>query len=382
MRIKGINRALFLLFVQVVTVQIGTAQEQEHSDYLLRKVGNLYILNVGANDGVKGHTVYNLYFEKDKRLPLIRLKYKTEREYFGTVQVTQLFPEYSVVRIISRVMAKEPEGNRIVLVSKGLPEKLMRRVKGFGDVWTEPEDILPKEEPVIKEVVTNIKDESYKPFSVGINYFREFDEIAKPITNNLQQDLNTNIYFGNGLFTSSFSSNGGINLTASKMLTSFLAVEGGLTYINQKSTLKSVRNPEYIPDVGLVSVKEWDFDIKTSILSWSLTAQVSQFSKAVSFFTGRELNRRYAPRIGIGVNYATVEVKMDQRVVIEKLFGEEEQAPSDKKSLGGYWGMHAVAGVDYYLQHVKLFAEIQYTTWFSDKFNSDIPFRVGAAVLF
>lgn len=367
--------------LQVSMYSTINAQGQEHKNFLLKKVGNLYILNVGANDGVKNHTVYNLYFEKDKRLPFLRIKFKTEREYFGAVQVTQIFPEYCVVRIISKVMEKEPEGNKIILVSKGLPDEIMRRLQSIS-AGSPLKQTVFEEEPVVKTIVPEFKDESYKPFSVGINYFREYDGIAKPVTNNLIDELNKKIYSGNGIFTPSFTSNGGINLTVSKMLASFLTVEGGLAFIKQKSILKSVLNPETEIPEGLVSVKRWDFDMNTTIINWSLTFQFSQFSKAVSFFTGRQLERRYVPRIGIGVDYASAETTMKQNVLIGKLTGNQELAPFDKQSLGGFWGLHAVAGLDYYLQAVKFYAEINYNTWFSDKYNADFPFRIGASVFF
>lgn len=367
--------------LQAGVYSTANAQDQEHKNFLLKKVGNLYILNVGANDGVKNHTVYNLYFEKDKRLPLLKIKFKTEREYFGAVQVTQIFPEYCVVRIISKVMDKEPEGNKIVLISKGLPDELMRRLQSMS-TGSPVEQTVIEEEPVVKTIEPEFKDESYKPFSIGISYFREYDEISKPVTNNLINNLNDKIYSGNGIFTPSFTSNGGINLTASRVLASFLSVEGGLSLIKQKSILKSVLNPEAEIPEGLVSVKRWDFDINTTIINWSLTFQISQFSNAVSFFTGRQLKRKFTPRFGFGVDYASGETTMKQNVLIGKLTGSEELAPTDKQSLGGFWGLHAVAGVDYYLHAVKFFAEIGYNTWFSDKYNADLPFRFGASVFF
>jgi len=378
-KIKILLASIALLFVGVY--QTAGAQEQEHKDFLLKKVGNLYILNVGGNDGVRNHTVYNLYFEKDKRLPIVRLKYKTIREYFGAVQVTQIFPEYCVVRIVSKVMKNEPEGNRIILMSKGLPDELMRRIQSRS-AGNPAETPVTEDEPVVKSIEPEFKEESYKPFAVGINYFREYDEISKPVTENLINDLNNRIYSGRGIFTPSFSSNGGINLTVSKMLASFLTIEGGLAFIEQKSILNSFLDPEAEVTEGLVTVKRWDFDMNTTIINWSLTLQVSQFSKAVSFFTGRQLERRYAPRFGFGVDYASGETTMKQNVLIGTLFGSEELAPSDKQSLGGFWGVHAVAGIDYYLQAVKFYAEINYNTWFSDKYNADLPFRFGASVFF
>ncbi len=95
---------------------------------MLKKVGNLYILNVGANDGIKEDVIYNLSFEKAKQLPFIRIQYSTESEFFGTVQVTQVFQEYCVVRIISKVMEGEPEENRIVLIQNGVPDIVMDKV--------------------------------------------------------------------------------------------------------------------------------------------------------------------------------------------------------------------------------------------------------------
>lgn len=365
-------------------VSQSSAQEREYRDYLLKKVGNLYILNVGGNDSVKEYNIYNLYFEHVKRLPFIRIKLKTIKEYFGAVQVTQLFPDYCVVRIISRVMEEEPKGNRIVLVPKALPKKLLQQVQEL-EIQRRPAPETPEEpqqKPIIKSIETRLKDASYKPFSIGINYFREFDQIAKPITNNLITNLDETIYSGEGVYTSSFSTNGGINAAVSKMILPHFTIQAGVAYIKQKSNLNTWRSPESEPPIGLVSVKNWDFSIETQVVNWSLSIQASQFSRAVSYFIGQSPERRITPRIGIGLDYATVNVKMDQNVVIGKLYGDEARTLSEKHSMGGYWGMHAVVGADYYVQAVKFFAELNYNTWFTDKFKPNFPLRFGMSFFF
>jgi len=365
-------------------VSLSSAQEREYRDYLLKKVGNLYILNVGGNDSVKEYNIYNLYFEHVKRLPFIRIKLKTIKEYFGAVQVTQLFPDYCVVRIISRVMKEEPKGNRIVLVPKALPKKLLQQVQE-PETQRKPAPEPPEEpqqKPIVKSIETHLKDASYKPFSIGINYFREFDQIAKPITNNLITNLDETIYSGEGVYTASFSTNGGINAAVSKMILPNFTIQAGVAYIKQKSNLNTWRSPESEPSIGLVSVKNWDFSIETQVVNWSLSIQASQFSRAVSYFIGQSPERRITPRIGIGLDYATVNVKMDQNVVIGKLFGDEARTLSEKQSMGGYWGMHAVVGADYYVQAVKFFAELNYNTWFTEKFKSNFPLRFGMSFFF
>ena len=124
-----------LAFLLCFGVSTGSTQEKEHRDYLIKKVGDLFILGVGANDGVKYYKIYNLYFEKPQKLPLIRIKINTVREFFGTVQVTQLFPEYCTVRVLAQVRVEEPEGTRIVLVSQA-PPPLMPQPQ-FQDLFQE-----------------------------------------------------------------------------------------------------------------------------------------------------------------------------------------------------------------------------------------------------
>lgn len=375
--------ATFALLI-VFSVSLTSAQEREYRDYLLKKVGNLYILNVGGNDSVKEYKIYDLYFEHVKRLPVIRIRLKTIREYFGAVQATQLFPDYCVVRIISRVMEEEPKGNRIVLVPKALPKELLQQVQEPGIQRRPPEPPAeePEQIPIVKSIETHIKDASYKPFSISINYFREFDQIAKPVTNNLITNLNKIIYSGEGVYTSSFSTNGGINAAISKMILPNFAIQAGVAYIKQKSNLNTRRSPESETPIGLVSVKNWDFSIETQVVNWSLSLQASQFSRAVSYFIGQSPERRITPRIGIGIDYAMVDVKMDHSVVIGKLFGDEARTLSEKHSMGGYWGVHAVVGADYYVQAVKFFAELNYNTWFTEKFKPDFPLRFGMSFFF
>jgi len=73
---------------------------------------------------------------------------------------------------------------------------------------------------------------------------------------------------------------------------------------------------------------------------------------------------------------------MDERIVIYKYTGPVQKVSTEKFSMGGYWGVHAVAGLDYYLQAGKFFLEVNYQHWFTDKFNADVPVRFGAAIFF
>jgi len=338
---------------------------------------------------MKDYNIYNLYFEQAKKFPIFRFEYNTKRVFFGTVQVTQVFPEYSVVRILSKVMEGDPVGDRIVLVPQGLTEKVLQNLQSKYSLPPQTIELLrdkpikkTEEKTVVKSIRNEIKSESYRPLAIGITYFRDFDQIAEPVTENLIADLNETIYTGDGTFSSSFSTNGGFGVTASKMLMKYLSIEGGLALIQHESVLNSFRNENSVVPEGLISVNNWDFDIKTRVINWSLTFQVSKFSKARSYFTHQTAGRPFTPRLGFGVNYATVNVSMDHEVLIDKLTGEEVRSLTDQRSMGGFWGLHAVAGIDYYFQFMRFFGEINYNSWFSDKFDANLPFRIGAAINF
>ncbi len=386
---KIIRSVIFVTTAMSTFMLSGNAEAQEYNDYLLKKVGNLYIVNVGANEGIKDYKIYNLYFEQAKKFPIFRFKYNTKRVYFGTVQVTQVFPEYSVVRILSKVMEGDPVGDRIVLVPQGLTEKVLQNLQSRYSLPLQTIELLrdkPIKEtevkPVIKSIENEIKSESYKPVSIGITYFRDFDQIAEPVTDNLIANINETTYTGDRTFSSSFSTNGGIGITASKMLMRYVSVEGGFAIIQHESVLNSFRNENSVVPEGLISVNNWDFNIKTRVINWSLTFQISKLSKARSYFTRQTAGRPFTPRLGFGVNYATVNVNMNHDVLIDKLTGDDKRSLTDKGSIGGYWGLHAVAGIDYYFQFMRYFAEINYNSWFSDKFDANFPFRVGAAINF
>ncbi len=360
---------------------------QEYHDYLLKKVGNLYIINVGSNDNVQGFRIYNLFFEEVKRFPLLRFKIKTNKKYFGAVQVTQVFPEYSVVRVVARYLEEEPEGNKIVLVKRELPEQLLKLAYSESGLSL-PEDIrkeieaAPEGETITKQFDIPLKDATYRPFAVGINYFNDYDKISKSVTGSLENTVDTDIYNGSGLFTSDLSSSGGIGINLEKMIHPKFMVRAGLSRISQSSELKSEISPEVELDPGLLAIKKWDFSIKSKVTNWSLSLQYSDFSKALSYFTGDERGRAIVPRYGIGINKATVNVEMDENMIIYSYTGDIEQVQSETDDLGGYWGMHAVIGADYYLQAGKVFFELNYQHWFSDKFDSNIPFRFGGVIFF
>ncbi|MFC1555132.1 hypothetical protein ACFL7D_10885 [candidate division KSB1 bacterium] len=387
------KRILIYTILLCLLPAAGFTQNQEFGDYLLKKVGNLYILNVGANDGVKGSVAYNFYYEQDKRLPFIRIKYKTVKKFYGTVQVTQLFPEYCVVRIISKVLDEEPQGNRIVLIRKEISQKALEKAginipASTQQIPEKTEKIEQKQQKtIVKTVTSHIKDESYKPISLGFNYFHDYDQIAKAVTTNIITGLNNDIYSGNGLSSSSFSSNGGLSVTASKMITGLVSVKGGFSYIKQKSTLDTWHDPDTVPVDGSLYVKNWDFDIDTKITNWSLSLEFSKFSNSVAYFLGNKPKNTFVPRLGVGVNYATVKTNINYITIlaksnIGKIYSEDKYSLTDNESLGSYWGMHAVCGVDYYFQALKFFGELGYDTWFSDKFKSNFPARFGISVLF
>jgi hypothetical protein len=358
---------------------------QEHKDFLLKKVGNLYILNVGANDDIKLHGVYNLYFEKVKRIPLIRVKIKSEREFFGAVQVTQVFPQYSVVRVLSRAMKEEPKGNKIILIHKPLDKKKdEKNIKTAKDLPKSPfKETGPAE--ITKELDLPYKDASYKPYSIGINYFRQFDEIARPVTESIYEQIRDGVYNGVGADTSSYSCKGGFNINLSKMISKYLTAETGIGFITQSSSLLTGRGPDNTPPYGVKHVENWNLDIKSKIMLLNFTLYASKYSLALPYFTG-EMNggRRHSPRFGLGVNYAKIDVTMDWNAIINKALTTDppETTGSEKSDLGGYWGWHTTLGYDYYIQGFRIFAEMSYYSWFTDKFKSDLPFSLGFSIMF
>ncbi|MFC1728842.1 hypothetical protein ACFL6I_00770 [candidate division KSB1 bacterium] len=378
------------LFIAVLICMLNAcssmAGAQEYRDILLKKVGNLYILNVGGNDNLQSHRIYNLFFEEAKRIPLLGFTIKTNRQFFGAVQVTQLFPGYCVVRIVARYMEEEPAGNRVVLVKRELSEEVLQRAyeaSGLALPKEVREEIeAAREGETIAKTVIPLRDESYRPFSLGINYFHDLDQIAEPIANNLSSSLDRDIYRDFGVFGSDYSSSGGISLFAEKMITHRFMVRGGLSYIVQNAGLNTNIDPDAPRDPGLVSVKNWNFNIKSKILDWSLALQYSNFRNALSYFTGEERGRAIQPRLGVGVNHATVDVEMDEAIVISKYTGDDEQSHVEKFSMGGYWGVHGIAGIDYYTRIGKVYWELNYQHWFSDKFRSNMPFRFGAVIYF
>lgn len=368
---------------------------QEYRDYLLKKVGNLYILHVGADDSVKPYQVYNLFFEDVLRLPFLGFPVKTTRHYFGAVQVTQLFPDYCVVRIVARYMEKEPEGDRIVLVKRELPRELLEKAyAAHGLTMPEAErekfraslrreiEEAPRGETISREIETPLKDAAFRPFSFGINYYYAYNQFSKPVTDNLRSVLNDRIYNGGGVYESTFSSIGGIGVRVGKMITPYVMVEGGLAYTSQHADLSSALSDEVTLPPGPISVLSWNFGIDTKVIEWSLSLEVSRFNKALSYFTGESRERAYTPRFALGVNYAGIENELDQRIELYKYTGNEVRTLAEKTSMGGYWGMHAAAGIDYYLQAGKFFVELTYQHWFSDKFSGTLPFRVGAMIFF
>ncbi len=381
------RQKLFTSLVLIFVFSFLSAEDpfaQEHKDFLLKKVGNLYILNVGANDNIKLHGVYNLYFEKVKRIPLIRIKLKSERKFFGAVQVTQVFPQYAVVRVLSRAMKEEPSGNRIILIHKPLDKK-----KDEKDVKTAKD--LPKSPladtghaEITKDLDLPYKDASYRPFSLSVNYIRQFDQIARPITESVYDQIRDGVYNGVGADTSSFSSVGGFRFSISKMISRYLTVEAGIGFITQNSSLQTGRGPDNIPVFGVKHVENWNIDFKNKIQLLNITLYASRFSKALPYFTGEEYGRRHSPRFGIGVNYAKVNVEMDWNAMINRVFSTQppEMTGSEKSDMGGYWGIHSVLGYDYYIQGFRLFAEMSYYTWFTDKFKSDLPFSLGFSIMF
>jgi len=372
-----------LLFLALLPSSKSFAQE--YRNYLLKKVGNLYILNVGANDNLKSYRIYNLFFEKVKRFPLLGFTIKSKRDYFGAVQVTQLFPAYCVVRVVARYMEAEPTGNRIILVKRELPEELLQKAYEASGL-TLPKEIQekiaksPLGETIMKDLP--IKDESSRPFSFGINCFYDYRQIAKPVSENLQNVLNGDVYNGGGQFSDDFSTNGGIGITIGKMITQRFSLHGRFSYITQRAQIRTAAESEAPEDQGFKSVDSWDFDNKFKVSDFSFSVQYSHFYKSLFNFLRRDSGIPFVPRFGVGVNYAVVSVDMVENLVIHKYPVNEERTVQEQFSMGGHWGMHALFGVDYYLRTAKLYMEFNYIHWFTDKFNSNIPIRLGAAIFF
>ncbi|MFC1555734.1 hypothetical protein ACFL67_01490 [candidate division KSB1 bacterium] len=376
----------------------NTVNAQEYRDYLLKKIGNLYILNVGANDNVKNFQIYNLFFEKTKRIPLLRIPVKTNRDYFGAVQVTQIFPEYCVVRIVARYMEEEPEGSKIVLVKRELPDELLQRAYNASGLSLPKElkeelekkiEEAPEGETITKQFDLPIKDESFRPFSVGVGYFYDGKSISGPVAENMQSMLDAGIYDNSGVFSTEYSSFGGIGITISKMITSRFMLQGGLSYSKQKADLNTGADEgqQHVP--GLKYIDSWNFELSNRIMNWSATLHYSKFEKALGYFTGSDIGRRYTPRFGLGVTYSSINVDMEEKIFVgyyDKISLDgirlDNRTLVEKFTMGGIWGLNAVAGIDYYVQAGKLFFEINYQHWFSDNFDSNIPFRIGGEIFF
>ena len=54
---KIIRSVIFVTTAMSTFMLSGNAEAQEYNDYLLKKVGNLYIVNVGANEGIKDYKI-------------------------------------------------------------------------------------------------------------------------------------------------------------------------------------------------------------------------------------------------------------------------------------------------------------------------------------
>ncbi len=385
-----INKKLYLLLVivSVFLSSFAAVSAQEHSNFLLKKIGNLYVINVGANDNVTLHEVYNLYFEQVRRFPILRFKIKTKREFYGAVQVTQLFPAYSVVRILAKAMETEPKGNKIILIRRAVDKETQLSAgearKTIDDLPVSPvKDMQDKPEEIQKEFDIRFEDPTYKPFSFGFNYVRGLNSFSKPISEDVFMSINEGLYNSAGTDTASYASGGGISFNASKVVHKWLAVEAGVSLLNHKSTLRTSRGEDNEPEIpGIKHVKSLDVDFSNSIKLINLTFHASQYNNANSYFSGDNTNKKYAPRFGLGMQYTSVSVKMDQTTSIWKNFDVKEELKEDKTDMGGYWGWHMTAGVDYYFQAFRFFGELSYYSWSTDKFKSGIPIRFGISLLF
>jgi len=357
----------------LVLLGLQTSFAQDLKGYVVKKLGNLIILDLGYDAGLRKYSKFDLIKDTDLDLPAAK------------VTISQIYPDLSVCKVL---MEKENiplnEGDQVVLFASLSDNEIQ--------IPEEPGEEEPARSVIVKpfewkneEIKALFQERRKQPFSIILSYVYGYKNIADAISENIRDYTINEIYGDQGTSEISVTGGAGWNFALKRTITRTIALSFDYTRyvvnseINVENELSSGR---FEPLPGTIS--HWDYSISTKINNISVSLDYGNFGKISEYFSTRIRKGGLIYHIGAGVDYMSVSGSLDQIITTKTIFYRDYESFNrvEKFNNPGYWGGHISAGISYFVPVFRVFLEASYIKWGSTAFTPSFPVKAGFEIFF
>ena len=94
------KKYILIIYFLFLNVNLMFGFQSESS--IVKIDGSDIYINWGSNDGIEPGIVFNAYRMTEMSHPVTNEKMEIERDLVGSIMVTDIFPEYSIGKVVSR----------------------------------------------------------------------------------------------------------------------------------------------------------------------------------------------------------------------------------------------------------------------------------------
>ena len=394
---KNFYRIFILTFLLLSTKAVFP---QDFQGYIVKKIGNLVVIDVGTKKGLIQNSSYIIKKIESLKIPLVGLKVTSKEFSLGQFVITQLEGDYCVGKILKSTGKKFEAGDKVSIYYYAYSDFIsdqkeemppVAKDKPEEEVKIKAEDIKeqiykPEEKKPVKQEI-KMPWEKRNPISLGGGFGFGIKSIPEGILGNIEEFLINEIYIDNPVISTSLKQSSGFGFSVGYFPLSFLSVDLEYQGFSNTSSISSLSSfAEEVEQSGPLPddpIKSWDFDVKTSINIFSVSASLGNYAGIIENYKNNLKSRKPVYYFGGGVNYCNLGVNFDENYVIYGLNNREDLVyRSEDFSPGKYTGWFIKAGGGLTSFGGMLFGEIRYFQWENLKLDKSTQFYLGFKTFF
>ena len=381
-----------IVIIFLIFILSGSIFPQDFQGHVVKKIGNLVVIDIGSEKGLLENSSYIIKKIESLKIPLINLKIASREFILGQYSITQLKEEFSVGKILRPTQKKFDVGDRISIYFYSYSDFVSETEEPPAEVEKKPEetkqivktqpDIFTEEKPdkPVKQVM--MPWEKRNPIYLGGGYTFGLKNIPDAVIGSIEEFLINDIYSDPPEIETSLKQSSGFGFNIGYYPAAFLSVGFRYFGLRNESSLSSVSiHADEVEPLGPFPedpIKSWEFDIRTNVNIFSLSANIGNFKSIIDNFKSNIKQNSLIYYFGGGVNYCNLAVNLDENYIMYGLNNKEEMIiRSEKFNPGKYTGWFVNAGVGYPFIGGLFFGEFSYHFWDNLKFDKSSQFTIG-----
>ncbi len=373
------------LFTIVILFMSGAETFAQYSEtYLVKRMGNLLVFDVGKNHGILNDQNYEVSIRKITKIPLIGITIRKSFKSLGYVRITQLYPKFSVTKAVSLKPDHDYKSGALFFLKPAVfseypesetPVKLQQDPPKIDKIQ---EQYKPADRQIRGDSFTSGRK---NPFGLGPRYSFGYSNFYNGISGSLENYLteNTNLYANGAILTKENPSGRGYGISIQKSINSFSAVAGEFSRISIDGKFTSEADETDVNNI----MQLWEVTTAIKLNVFSVSGYFGKLGRLSDYFLQRDRKGGLIYYIGGGFDYASMNVTFDHMWNRLETDGSlKKGTTSEKTSLKGYSGFHGLAGASYLTKAGRFFVELWYIKWQKSGLGESIPLRFGFDVIF